>query len=511
MSNYTYLQLQPQPGIQRDGTSIDSLNYTNGQWVRFYKNRAKKMGGYKVISVGNSAVVRNIITYNTENGILAYLGQAANISTIVITPSLTTSAPNDRTPTTFVENTNNIWSITSITNISPVTSVETAFVVATAIPNGLDISNTTSSVVYYGGLYDENVLEPLISTTGTIIETAGCLLNLGSYLLVLGLNGNFFWNDGITLNNFPNDNEENIGTSKFVYAAPVRNSSVLSGLAWTLESVISITQNSTGAFVPTYVSSISTILSSGCVVSYEPYFYWVGSNTFFMYNGAVIEIENNTNKLWFFENLNMNYKQRVVGFVNKKYNEICWLFPYGTSTENNWMIIYNLTTGAWYDTPLERSCAASSSSLFPYPLMASSVAETYNLTTTYPIWAHEYGVNQIDPVRTSAILSSFTTNKLWLIDQNPQYQVLSVDSVIPDVKQIGSMFFSINAQGYPNSTIDTSSNFEFTSDTEFLTVRFKGSILNLTFTSNVLDGDYLFGKTIIKLQITDDQRPGPTT
>ena len=207
----------------------------------------------------------------------------------------------------------------------------------------------------------------------------------------------------------------------------------------------------------------------------------------------------------------MNYKQRVVGFVNKKYNEICWLFPYGTSTENNWMIIYNLTTGAWYDTPLERSCAASSSSLFPYPLMASSVAETYNLTTTYPIWAHEYGVNQIDPVRTSAILSSFTTNKLWLIDQNPQYQVLSVDSVIPDVKQIGSMFFSINAQGYPNSTIDTSSNFEFTSDTEFLTVRFKGSILNLTFTSNVLDGDYLFGKTIIKLQITDDQRPGPTT
>ena len=44
--------LVSQPGIKRDGTLLDGYNYTDGQWVRWQRGRAKKMGGY-------SAMVQN--------------------------------------------------------------------------------------------------------------------------------------------------------------------------------------------------------------------------------------------------------------------------------------------------------------------------------------------------------------------------------------------------------------------------------------------------------------------
>jgi hypothetical protein len=511
MPSFSYLQVQPKTGIQRDGTSVDCDQFIDGQWVRFYKNRPKKMGGYKTVINGNTEIVRNLITFNSQESILLYVGQPSTLSTINVYPDLSTSALSDRTPTGFVKNTNNYWSITAVSVVDITTKLETTYVVAVATQGAVDISNIAVSTIYYGLLYDAAPLIPLVTDTDITLQTSGVVLTLGNYLLILGNNGVFVWNDGLSITNFPEDNIKVIGTSKFVYAAPVRYNGVISGVAWTLDGVLSITYDGTNSFVPSYLSTTSTILSSGCVISYEPYFYWIGSNTFFMYNGAVVELQNNTNKLWFFANLNQAYKNRVVGFVNKKYNELCWLFPYGESTENNWMIVYNMTTQEWYDTPLERSAAASSTTIFPYPLLASSTPETFNLTTSYPIWAHEFGVNRVDPVRTSAILSYFTTNKLWLIDQNPQAQVLSIDTVILDVELKESMFFTINSQGYPNSTVQTSDIFNFDSTTQFLTTRVKGSILSLTFTSNVLDGDYLFGKTMLKVEITDDQRPGPTS
>ena len=512
MANFSYLQVQPQVGIFRDGTNVDTNQYIDGTWVRFYNNRAKKMGGYQVVVNGNDEIIRNLATYNNLNAVSIYVGQPSTLGIVSVSLELNASALSNITPAGFTPNINNLWYITSVPYIDSTTKLSTAYVVAVAAPSAQDISNTTPGIIYYGALYDNVPLQPLIPEGGTTpLDTASCVANFGSYLFVGGLNGSFTYNDGVTLNNFPSSHYDNIGTSKFIYAAPVRTNGQVAGLGWTLDGVVSFTLQDTGLFQPAYVSTISTILSQGCVVSYDPYFYWIGSNTFFVYNGSVMEVDNNTNKIWFFKNLNQAYKNKVVGFVNKKYNEICWLAPMFGSTENNWMIIYNINTQAWYDTPINRSCAASSTSLFPYPLMADSKQETYNNTPCYPIWAHEYGVNQVDPVRTSAIYSSFTTNKLWLVDQNPEAVTLMIDKIIPDVQQTNDMFFTINTQAYPNSAVQTSSIFDFTPTTEYLSVRLKGSLISLTFTSNVLDGDYLFGKTMIRLEVTDDQRPGASS
>ncbi len=505
MGSFQFIQLQPQSGIQRDGTTVDSNQFIDGTWMRFYRDRAKKMGGYQIISIGNSEIPRALFSYEAVNSIQLFTGRPSTLQVFNVSPDLTITAQNDITPVGFSANINNLWSMTTVSGF--VSNVSTTFLVATACPNATDISNIIPGQVYYG---DITAPTPLLPITG--ITTTGGVLTLGKFIIVYGANGLVLWNDGSSITNFPDDNFLVQGSSKFITGYPIRNSTVTTGLLWALDSVVSLTLADVELFQAAYVSTITTILSPNCVVPYEPVFYWIGINTFYMYNGAVVEVVNTTNKLWFFENLNQNAKEKVYGFVNKKYNEICWLFPFGDSLENNHMLIYNVDTQSWYDTDqINRSCAVSSSSQFQYPIMASSVGETFNSSNTYPIWAHEKGVNRVDPISTTALISSFTTNKLWLVDQDPTAQVVEFDTFIPDVEQTGDIFFTVNTQGYPNSAVTTSPQFTFNNTTEFLTIRQKGSITSFTFTSNTLDSDYLFGKTLIKIRISDDQRPGPST
>lgn len=509
MPKVFFMEIAPGAGINRDGTKIDTELCTDGTWTRFYDKRPKKMGGYKLIDLGNNEIPRSLYSYDSENSILLYVGRSNSLEFLSVFPDLTASSSNVITPFDFAINPKNIWSITTVPAIVDETPI--AYLVATAAPNGSDISNAQAGQVYYTPVGSTDALQPIPN-----IFTTGGVLNLGPYLIVYDLNGYVIWNDGSDIELFPDDNFLQIGSSKFVAGAPVRTGNVVSGLLWSLDGVVSLTLNpagdSPGEFVASYISTISTILSSGCVISYEPYFFWIGINTFYMYNGSVMEVPNTTNKLWFFQNLNQDQKQKVVGFVNKKYGELCWLFPYGDSVENNWMLIYNINTQQWYDTNLiNRASAVSSTSQMQYPIMASSSPEVFNGTSSYPLWAHEYGVNRIDPVRETALYSSFTTNKLWLIDQQPESQVLIADTFIPDIVMEESMFFTIDTQGYPNSTPTTSPLFSISPSTEFSTVRQKGSIISMTFTSNVLNGDYLFGKSLMRFVIADDQRPGPSS
>jgi hypothetical protein len=506
MANFSYRQLQPEAGIQRDGTTVDSTQFIDGSWVRFYKKRAKKMGGFQLLTLGNAEIPRMLFSYDSIDSIQLFVGGQSTLQTLNVFPDLITSAPNNITPVGFVSNINNLWSMTTVANI--VDDVPITYIVATACPNASDISNNTPGQVYYGNI---NTTDPLIALGN--VTTTGGVLNLGSYLLVYGSNGYVTWNDGATITEFPINNFFQQGSSKFVAGYPVRTGNQTAGLLWSLDAVVSVVLDTTAVkFVPAYVSTITTILSPNCVVPYEPFFYWIGINTFYTYNGAVQEIQNETNKLWFFENLNQNAKEKVYGFVNKKYGEICWLFPFGDSLENNHMLIYNMNTETWYDTDqINRSCAVSSSSQFQYPIMASSQFETFNSSNTYPLWAHEKGVNRVDPLGSTALLSTFTTNKIWLIDQDPTTNVIEYDTFIPDVKLTGDMFFTISMQGYPNSPVKTSPQFTFSNATQFLTVRQKATIASFTFTSNTLDSDYLFGKTMLKIRVSDDQRMGPSS
>ena len=512
MANEQYYQIAPQVGIQRDGTSLDTQLCIDAQWCRFYKGRPKKMGGYTLIYLGGSEIIRDLFSVNAENSIQLFNGYASSLITFSVFLDLTTTSGIDRTPLDFVVNPDNIWSFTTVTYLEGDTLVP--YIVAVAIQNGSDIANSVPGQVYAGLLNNSGPLVPALNGLNPVTTTGG-VFALESILVVFGENGGITWNDGSSLDNWPAESFTQFGTSKIVFGAPVRSGDTVAGLLWALDSVINMQFNGNDeegnpTFNFSYASTNETqsILSSNCVVSYDPYFYWIGVNAFYWYNGSVSELENEVNKVWFFENLNQSAKQKVRGFVNKKYNEVWWLFPYGDSTENNWAIIYNTKYNTWYDTPINRSCGLSSSTQMPYPLMASSQPVTLNLSTSFPLWAHEFGVNQVTPVQTTAINSYFTSNKIWAIDQGAN--VLIADTIIPDIKQVGNMLVVLGLQGYPNSSTINSPAFVLTPTTEFITLRQKATIFTLTFLSNELDGDFLLGNTRLKLIADDDQRMGPS-
>lgn len=50
------------PGIDRDGTNFSRTAYTDGEWVRFYRDRPRKIGGYQMIVNGTDTIIRSMAT-----------------------------------------------------------------------------------------------------------------------------------------------------------------------------------------------------------------------------------------------------------------------------------------------------------------------------------------------------------------------------------------------------------------------------------------------------------------
>jgi hypothetical protein len=505
------LSVQPSVGIQRDGTMFDTTRCTDGSYTRFYKGRPQKVGGCETIINGNNNIIRTIISINASNSVYVYTGTAYSIQFIVTTPDLITSAIIDVTPTGFNStNPNYKWTIStlSISNVD--------YVIALAAPNVNDLS-------YYGILGDNAPLQPVINTVDSQpIMASGGVIAVGSYIFVYGSNGTIQWSNGTSIDTFPTANIATYPTTKFVTANPVKSGQVLSGIFWSTNYLVQLSLSGTDAsgapvFINSYVSTESTLLSDGCVVSLDPFFYWIGNNSFYQYNGSVLSLKNTTNKQWFFKNINPNNKEKVFGMANRIFDEIWWCFPYGSATENTNAIVYMIEADDWYDTDqFSRSCGISSSTDFPYPIMCSSQPISDGSAVLYPIWVHEYGWDQVVLGKTLAIKSYFTTNYFNSMSQNNpfQSQVMFIDSVVPDIEKVGNMTLTLNTKAYPNSPgvtvpIPPNAPYILTDTTEFLTIAEKATLFTATFSNNSVGGTFLMGNTQFMVRPSTDQRPAP--
>ncbi len=508
MADSFFIPLRSDVGIQRDGTSFDSSMHTDGSWSRFYHGRPQKIGGMQLIANGSTELVRNMYVYDSDGFSFYYLGRASSLSLIQIFSDLLTSGESNVTPSSgFVPNQNNNWFFSSVT-VNNVT-----YILASCVPDLLNIGYSVAQPIFYGILGSST---PLIPIPG--IDTSGVVFGLNGYVIVAGENGNVIWTDGASVDNFPANNFAALRTSKYVYAAQVRSSSQPVALLWSLGGLDQLTfqplapgqtsSEGSNAFVLSTVSNRSTLMSLNCLVSFDPVFYWVGNDSFWMWNGAVQELQNEVNKTWFFENINPNEKGKTFAFTITKWNEIWICFCKGTATEPNWAIVHNIQTGSWYDTnQIPRSSGMPSGSVVTYPILGSNKL----VNGTYPLYAHEIGTDLVEQQTITPIVSSITSRYYNLWADNPNAKVMEVDSVIIDIKQVGNMYFYLSYQGYPNSVPQITPNFDFTTETQFLTVRLKASLFTITFVSNVLGGDFVMGNTMLSMNTTDDQRPGPST
>lgn len=363
------------PGIRRDGTDLDTAYFSDGEWVRWYRGRARKMGGYRTMTQHVNHPVRALALDSRSGVNSTHLFSQWGVQRATFDPFGAGVGLSDRTPIGFTTDATLTW-----THGSMYSSTGGAYsaIIAASSPDVLDIANDAAGYVYAGDIAADDPLVTVSDGSGAI-RTSGGVCVLQPFLFVYGSNGlirNSNANDYSTAtgwtvggSNFAASN--NVAGTKVIYGAPLRGGGQSpAGLFWALDSLIRVSfTGGTAIWAYDTLASPTTILSKKCVVEHDGKFFWPGVDRFLSYNGVVQEIPNQLNQNYFYENLNDAHKNKVWGTKVAKWGEIWWFYPRGEDTECGDAIIWNYRENTWYDAVKKRTAGAVPG-VFKFPVWA---------------------------------------------------------------------------------------------------------------------------------------------
>ena len=104
------VSLEVPAGIQRDGTSFDAPCFTDGKWVRFQRNRPRKIGGYKGIFLNSTGVSRGMAMTSVDGFNYVVSGYNDGLEQwIVDNDDGVGSGPYPYSLSNFTASANNLW------------------------------------------------------------------------------------------------------------------------------------------------------------------------------------------------------------------------------------------------------------------------------------------------------------------------------------------------------------------------------------------------------------------
>ena len=337
------------PGIKRDGTMFEGDAHVDGQWVRWQRGLARKIGGYRSIDKYLRGIPRALHAFAQDAYTFIHAGSAERLEACFMDTSYSVSIVSDRTPASLTADANNLWQFDTDTSAaSPGTNL-----VAHVAPN-LDLTNAAGGQLFYGVVTGTTALTETVTFPAGASLTGG-MVALHPYTVVFGNDGYVMWSDDFTDFTVAGAGAANVTGQKIVKGVPLRGGpgSSPSGLLWSLDSLIRMTYiGGTPVFQFDTISADISILSTSGVVEYDGIYYWPGTDRFLSFNGVVQEVPNGLNLNFFYDNINMAYRQKAFAFKVPRFGEIWWCFPFGDATEPNWAVIYNVRENTWYDTPL---------------------------------------------------------------------------------------------------------------------------------------------------------------
>lgn len=547
--------LESQPGIQRDGTVYDRKSYIDGQWVRFYRGRPRMIGGYRMIDQGNTTLIRTLFNYDNPdkpNKVDTYIGRYNSVSYESFDLNGVGISEVDRTPGSHVGDVDDIWDFDIFIDDETDPGVPTPYIVALVAPNASDSSNTTDGYLYGGNTtgVDANApLLPITDTDGDPIRASGGVVVASPYIIVYGNDGVIRWNTPGEVSNWPiTGSSQSIASNKIIKMVLSRGSTAPILLAWTLDSIYSVTYNPIVAeftsFSPVLIDNTITVMSPNSIVGYANEYYWIGLKKFYFFNGLVRSLENTMNAEFFFNKVNLGARAKIFGKVinsNTGSAEIWWFFPLGGPevTENNHAIIYNLDKKIWYDTPINRS-AGYSSGIFPYPMLADNVPldvpTRTGIVQVYPIWMHEYtnpvsgGYDQVfdlpaveAPIKVSPIRAFIRTHLYDFFESNPnnnramRTRTIEPDILMGAVKNFeNNMTLKVFNQYFPsdsitNGRVKITGPYTFNLNTDKIDASLQGRLASFQFEINQVGGIFEMGKTLLDYNIGDVRTNAPGT
>lgn len=504
--------INTQPGIRRDGTPYAGNYYIDGQHCRFQRGLPQKMGGYKQTIGALPLPVRGTFVNPTiSTGQASIFGGDANtLSQYFIDASGNQIAGvyNNRTPANFRTDVNNLWTFDVM--YSAATGQD--YIFAHAAPNAANINSNVETPIYYGPLTQggidvgsDNLLHPMLPAN---VSASGGMISLHPYLLTYGNNGTITWSNAddpttpITA--------ESICSQKIVTAIQTRAGNAAPGaLFWSLDSLIRAYFSPIGA-TPNFdfdtITDQTSILSQNAAIEYDGLYFWAALDRFCVYTGTSLEVANDMNLNYFFDNLNYNYRQKVWCTKFPRKGEIWWFYPSGNSTECNSAVVYNKRENKWYDTMMNRG-SGYFEQIYPYPIWTTNVPDVNN---QYSIYTHEIGTDEVLLNQTILpIQSYFETGDIAFCALGPTGQWTGVNRWVeisqlePDFIQTGDMSMTVRGREYSRGNVESSAPFVFGPNTPRIQPRIQQRHMTLRFESNVVGGYYEMGQVLMNLSIGD--------
>lgn len=173
------------------------------------------------------------------------------------------------------------------------------------------------------------------------------------------------------------------------------------------------------------LSTNLSIASQNAVVFSDGITYWMGLDSFYLYDGSVKNLSC-TVKRHVFTDINHEQIEQVFAGSNEGFNEIWWFYCSSTSTTIDKYVIYNYEQNIWYFGSLARS-AWVDTGIRQFP-----VAATYsnNLVT------HEDGLDNNEGSAGTAI-TAFITSGEFDIDDGDKFSFIR--RLLPDITFEGSI------------------------------------------------------------------------
>jgi hypothetical protein len=529
------VQIKSLPGIKRDGTKFEGDQYVDGQWVRFQRGLPRKIGGYRAISKYLREVSRALHEYTQDSLTYVHSGSANFVERFYIDGSYNTSVITNRTPSTLVQDDGNMWQF----DVDTAVGLGGIQLVAQVAPNLGCICNNSGGQLFYGNLLDTADLQE-ITDLPTGYSVTGGIVALHPYTFAFGNNGYVMWSVPGDPTNFTGagSGAANITGQKIVRGMQLRGGpgNSPSGLFWSADSLLRASfVGGDAVFQFDTISAQSSILGSNTVIEYDGIFYWIGTDRFLMFNGVVREVENNMNLNYFFDGINLQYRQKVFAVKVPRYGEIWWCYPRGDATEPSHAVIYNVRENTWYDCELPNGgrSAGTFASIFPKPLMTGviptvgpedirvtedddvRITEDGNTRVTedsevsqYKLWVHEVGTDEIDGIDLQPVYSFFETADLSLPVMSQENKALQVLMLEPDFVQSGDMTVQVVGRANARSPeVETEEHVivETPQTPQEQVVYFKTQRreLRFRFASNAIGGDYQMGLVLAHVQPAD--------
>jgi hypothetical protein len=222
--------------------------------------------------------------------------------------------------------------------------------------------------------------------------------------------------------------------------------------------------------------------------------YWMGNDSFFLFDGAVKKIPCSVQD-YVFDDINNNALGDVFCAVNSDFNEVIWFYPSKNSTQIDRNVTYNYAEKIWYIGTLARSSWADRG-VYSNPYAAEF--EASDTTTTIStingvkegrtfVYLHEEGVNDDGAAMNCHVESGD-------IDVGDGDQFLSVSRFIPDFKnQVGEVDITVKSRPYPSASQRTHGPFTVTTSTTKKDTRIRGRQLALRVSSDALDDKWRYG------------------